>query len=125
MQDAFFPEKNMDCIDNSIVQLKEGKADHASIRECLTPETDLYELYNALALRIARLFLAGSLPFSEADSAINSLNIIWTDDAIKYDFPELAYSVYLAFDAGEYSVDDKDHIELYTRPALRRILHGG
>ena len=115
----------MDCIDKLIKMLIDGTADHACIRGCLTPDTDLFELYNALALRIARLFLAGSVSFHDADAAINSLNTIWLDDAIKYDFPEPAYSVYLAFDAGEYSVDDKDPVELYTKPELRRLLHDG
>jgi hypothetical protein len=110
----------MDPIDETIIQLIDGKADHASIRRCLTPDTDLFEFYNALALRIASLFMEKSMSFSDADAAINNLNIIWLDDAIKYDFPEPAYSVYLAFDAGEYSVNDKDHIELYTRPELLR-----
>jgi len=101
----------------------DGNADHAYIRSCLTPEIDLFEFYNALALQIARLFIEGMMSFADADAAINNLNTIWLDDAIKYDFPEPAYSVYLAFDAGEYSVDDKDHVEIYTKPELRRLLN--
>ena len=113
----------MDHIDYVIKQLVADKADHAFVRSNTTPDTDLFEFYNALALRIASLFLEESLSFADADTAINNLNIIWLDDAVKCDFPEPAYSVYLAFDAGEYSVDNKDHIELYTRPELRRLLN--
>lgn len=112
----------MDLIDSAINKLVDGKADHAYIRACLTPDTDLFKFYNALALRIARLFMEDSMSFSEADAAINSINTIWPDDAIKYNFPEPAYSVYLAFDAGEYSVGGKDHIELFTKPELRKLL---
>ena len=113
----------MDNIDYAIKQLVDDKADHAFIRNCGTPDKDLFEFYNTLALRIASLFMEESMSFDDADTAINNLNTIWLDDAIKYDFPEPAYSVYLAFDAGEYSVDDKDHIEIYTRPELRRLLN--
>ena len=113
----------MDQIDYAIKQLVDDKADHAFVRSYLTPDTDLFEFYNVLALRIASRFLEESMSFADADAAINNLNIIWLDDAVKYDFPEPAYSVYLAFDAGEYSVDNKDHIELYTRPELRRLLN--
>ena len=112
----------MEHLDNAIKKLVNGQADHAFIRSCLTPDIDQFEFYNALALRIAGLFLEESIAFDDADAAINSLNVIWLDDAIKYDFPEPAYSVYLAFDAGEYSVDNQDHIELYTKPELRRLL---
>ncbi|MGI9319823.1 MAG: hypothetical protein ACR2O5_00275 [Thiogranum sp.] len=113
----------MDNIDYAIKQLVDDKADHAFIRNCVTANKDLFEFYNTLALRIARLFLEESMSFDDADTAVNNLNSIWLDDAIKYDYPEPAYSVYLAFDAGEYSVDDKDHIEIYTRPELRRLLN--
>jgi len=43
----------MDLVDYAIKQLVDDKADHAFIRSCLTPDTDLFEFYNALALRIA------------------------------------------------------------------------
>jgi len=112
----------MEDTDEVIKQLVGGKADHSSILSCLPPETDLYEFYNALALRIAKLFLEDSISFETADAAINHLNTIWLDDAIKTDFPEPAYSVYLAFDAGEYSIDDNDPVERYTRPELNRLL---
>ena len=115
----------MEELDAIIKQLADGNANRSSILGCLPPETDLHEFYNALALRIAKLFLEHSISFAKADTAINHLNTIWLDDAIKTDFPEPAYSVYLAFDAGEYSADDDDPIEKYTRPELRRLLVDG
>ena len=112
----------MDEFDYAIKRLVDGEADHAFVRSCLPSDMDLFELYNLLAKRIASLFLQESMSFDDADAAINSLNTIWLDDVEKYGFPEPAYSVYLAFDAGEFSVDNKDPVELYTEPELRRIL---
>jgi hypothetical protein len=109
-------------IDQTIRQLVEGEADHARICACLNSDTDLFELYNALSLRIARLFLDELMSFEEADAAMNQLNTIWIDDVIKYDFPEPAYSVYLAFDSGEFSSDNQDPIEAYTKPKLRKLM---
>lgn len=113
----------MEYIDEVIKQLVDGKADYSYFRSSLAPETELFEFYNALALRIAGLFMNDSMSFEAADAAMNHLNTIWLDDAIKTDFPEPAYSVCLAFDAGEYSLDDNDPVELYTRPELRRLLN--
>lgn len=105
-------------------RLVEGSADHAFIGSCLDSDAELYDFYNALALHIAKSFIEGALSFEEADGAINVLNVIWTRDlAVSIDsFPEPGYSVYIAFDEGEYSIDGKDHIELYTKPELKKLL---
>ena len=58
----------MDLIDYAVKQLVDDKADHAFIRSCLTPDTDLFEFYNALALRIASLFMEESMSFNDADA---------------------------------------------------------
>jgi hypothetical protein len=64
------------------------------------------------------------MSFEDADAAMNQLNTIWLDDVIKYDFPEPAYSVYLAFDSGEFDSNNQDSIEMYTKPELRRLING-
>jgi hypothetical protein len=59
----------MDNTKHAINLLVEGKADHAFIICCLTPDTGLFEFYNALALRIARLLMEESMSFDDADAA--------------------------------------------------------
>lgn len=66
--------------------------------------------------------MEGTLAFDRADAAINTVFALWIGDVSVEDLLEPAYSIYLAFDAGEYSADDEDSLEKYTRPELRRIL---
>jgi len=82
------------------------------------------DLYNELALIIARRFISGSMSFEDADLAINS---IWSlmimnteNDAC---LAEPAYSIYQAFDGGEYDHrDGDDPIEKFTKPRTAELL---
>jgi hypothetical protein len=112
----------MDHIEQAISQLVAGHADRESILNAVKPDTELSEFYNSLSLGIARSFIDGSLSFDDADGAINDLYGIWISDELIEDLLEPAYSIYLAFDAGEYSVDGTDSIDLITRPELRKFL---
>jgi hypothetical protein len=67
------------------------------------------------------------MSFDDADAAMNAIDTEMTEDAIRagegYKFPEPAFSIYEAFDAGEYDHGDgADPVEKYTRPALATIL---
>ncbi|MCB9879082.1 MAG: hypothetical protein H6835_15915 [Planctomycetes bacterium] len=85
------------------------------------------ELQNEIAVRLARCCLAGELTFEAADAAANALYSWMLDDCVERGFPEPAFSIFTAFDAGEFVRDpaDGDPVERFTRPALRRILGDG
>ena len=93
---------------------------------CSSESLNRGELYNRLALVIARDFEKGAMSFELADSAINSIWAMIVDDLSrhpKFAFPELAYAIYEAFDAGEWNRGDgRDPVVVYTRPAIGRIL---
>ena len=112
----------MDTVGTAINRLVEGDADRKFILSCVRSERDLPEFYNLLSLEVARLFMEGTLPFDRADAAMNTIYALWIGDVIVEDLLEPAYSIYLAFDAGEYSVGGVDSVERYTKPELRRIL---
>lgn len=80
------------------------------------------ELSNEVALHLAKGFLAGELPFAYCDHIVNCIYPL----ALERDrLPEPFWSVFLAFDAGEYFRDDDrsvDPADKYTRPQLIEIL---
>lgn len=85
------------------------------------------ELYNALSLTIARRFLDGAITFDDADGIANNLYAMMVEDAVEHggdgSYPEPAFAIYDAFDAGEWDRGDgSDPVERYTKPALREIL---
>lgn len=84
-------------------------------------------LYNALSVSVARRFLAGDMPFEEADEMVNTIYGFMVEDGLTYgedfEFPEPAFAIYGAFDMGEWNPRDGfDGVERYTRPALLEIL---
>jgi hypothetical protein len=82
-------------------------------------------LYNIVAIAIAREFDAEQLTFEDADAAISTVWTTMVQDVANSDadFPQPAYAIYEAFDAGEYDHGDGlDPVVTYTRPAVRRIL---
>lgn len=86
------------------------------------------ELHNALLLDVARRFLAGDMPYEDADEIANAVYAVMVEDAIAYGdgfvFPEPAFAIFEAFDAGEWDRGDgSDPVERYTRPALSEILN--
>jgi hypothetical protein len=87
----------------------------------------LPELYNSLALEVARRFLHGRMDFSDADHLANTLSALIMGDAVDYGdgfvLPQPAWSIYEAFDAGEWNRGEPhDPVERYTRPSLEAIL---
>ena len=79
---------------------------------------------DALALDIAQRYMGGTLSFEVADTFMNS---IWSYSCSRAEIPALMYSIYQAFDAGEYrhrnDPEGTDSEIKYTRPELARILH--
>ena len=83
---------------------------------------------DALAKRIAHRYLDGSLDFDAADAAINNLHC-FAFRPPEFEPGHYMWSVYHAFDAGEYlRPGDSPDISLadrYTRPQLLAIVAGG
>ena len=83
------------------------------------------DLWNIMALHIAREFHSGSLNYEDADVAANSIWMKMIPDDAKDGFilPEPAYSIFCAFDEGEYNHgDDSDPVETITKPKIEKIL---
>ncbi len=80
---------------------------------------------NAVAVEIARQFQRSQLTFNDADGAINALQGEMIDRMANEtnDLPEPAWSIYLAFDAGEWDHGEAgDPVERYTVPLLREVV---
>ena len=79
------------------------------------------EFLDLFSAHVARGFLSGPLRFEFCNSAMNEL-----PGFTRYELPAFAWSVYDAFDAGEYrhtgDFDSDDPVEKYTRPAVRQLL---
>jgi hypothetical protein len=76
-------------------------------------------LYDALALRLAFGFNSNALDFGFCDQVLNELHAI--RDEVR---SELFWSIFLAFDAGEFYHDGNrsiDPVEAYTRPEIAQI----
>lgn len=86
------------------------------------------ELLNVLMLRVADRFMAGEMPYDDADDFANTIYAVMIEEAVAYgdgfELPEPAFAIYEAFDAGEWDRrGGSDPVERYTKPALRRILN--
>jgi hypothetical protein len=84
---------------------------------------DRYGALDAISLHIARQFASHHLSYDISDSIMN--HVMGYCCRLEK-FPELMWSVYLAFDRGEYYHPEEDHdlhpSERYTRPMIMEIL---
>jgi hypothetical protein len=81
------------------------------------------ELYDRIAMFLAEGFHRSELGFEFCDSIKNDLHGVIT--LADEERPELFWSVYLAFDEGEYyhgNNPEEDPVEAYTRPQIADIL---
>jgi hypothetical protein len=103
---------------------------HAEIMAyCASTEIELQEFCNQFSLVIATGFYNGMFSYEFCDDAMNYLWGFMTDEPIfssDKGIPEPAFSIYQAFDAGEYNHDgdatETDPVEKYTRPLIIDIL---
>lgn len=92
---------------------------------CALRSVNVSALLDQLAGHIAHGYREGSWSFEDADGAMNHL---WAFLCSRKDFeiPPYFYSVYEAFDAGEYyhsgDMHDVSPEERYTRPLIEKIL---
>jgi len=107
-----------------------GDCDLATVQQ-LAKETKCTasDVFNEVALKIASEFQSGKLNFEDADFAINDLWSVMLDYTFTDEFdkklPEPAYSIYDAFDQGEYDhKDGKDPVEHHTKRLLLEITGG-
>jgi hypothetical protein len=78
-----------------------------------------------LMVGVANEFLEGRLSYSDADQVANSWWALMCNPSRleAQSIPDVAYTIYGAFDQGEYDHgDDLDPIEHYTIPLLRSAL---
>jgi hypothetical protein len=83
------------------------------------------DLYDSIAMYLAQGFHRNELPFSLCDAIVSDIYGIITASNEKR--PELFWSIFLAFDEGEYyhrSNWDEDPVEAYTRPLIGQIIEG-
>lgn len=94
---------------------------------CEQMETSLEKILDTISLSIARRYLAGQIDFEYADAVMNGLfEVITLGHPTKF-ASDTAWSIYLAFDDGEWrhSGDSEriDPVEKYTRPQLVMIVN--
>lgn len=93
---------------------------------CEHLQIDSRDLLNQLAISVARLFITGARDFHYCDEVMNIVISDIVDLSMHADMPQPAFSIYQAFDAGEYwhSGDDRYVFpwEKWTRPELEIIL---
>ncbi|WP_397452056.1 hypothetical protein [Pseudomonas sp. NA-150] len=86
------------------------------------------DFLNQLAIAVARLFITGTCDFHYCGEVMNIVSSDIVDLSMHAEMPEPAFSIYRAFDAGEYwhSGDTEDVFpwEKWTRPELETILRG-
>ena len=85
------------------------------------------DFYNILSWAIAERFDGQLMSFKDADYAMNEIYAIMTSDIFAphgiSKYPEPAYSIFLAFDEGEYfHGGQSDPVESFTRPLVKKIL---
>lgn len=84
------------------------------------------DLYNQVALIVAKRFHAGTLSYEDGDAAMNAVFGMMTEDAGNGHpdpWVQPAWSIYLAFDEGEYDHGgSSDPVETFTRPQIRDVL---
>ena len=118
----------MQTLDGIIAQAVKWDIDRIEAEAfCEAESLRLEDLWNRMAVRIAKCFEAGMLSFDEAAAAMNAIWHEMVEDAVRFgdgfEFPEPAFSIYEAFDAGEFDHGDGgDPVEKYTKPRLAEIL---
>jgi hypothetical protein len=94
---------------------------------CSAEGIELTELYNRIAVIVAKRFYGGTLPYEDGDAVMNAIFGMMTVDALNghpAPYVEPAWSIYLAFDEGEYDHGGStDPVETFTRTQIRDVLN--
>jgi len=94
---------------------------------CAEAGTTPDEMYNRIAIKVASGFVSREIDFLYADAVMNNVWSLMVADAADhgdgFTLAEPAFSIYEAFDAGEWDHGESgDPVEKFTRPQLNRIL---
>jgi hypothetical protein len=93
---------------------------------CTSQNVKFDDLCNTIALAVAKRFNDSAMTYDDADGVLNALSGLMIAHVTKEadaHLPEPAWTVYLAFDAGEYDRGDgSDPVERFTRPLVRKVL---
>jgi hypothetical protein len=93
---------------------------------CASQNLKFDEVCNTIALTIAKRFNDSTMTYDDADGVANALSALMIDQSTREPearFPEPAWTIYLAFDAGEYDRGDgADPVEKFTKPLVRDAL---
>lgn len=111
----------MAALEQLIQQATSGKINRAEVESyCVANNIEVPDLCNRIALTIAQRFHAGTFSYKDGDGVMNALFSL----IVEYETVEPAWSIYLAFDEGEYNHDgSSDPVESFTRPQIRNILN--
>ncbi|CAI8772436.1 Mitotic-spindle organizing protein 1 [Pseudomonas brassicacearum] len=94
---------------------------------CVRLQIDVCSLLNQVAIAVAEGFISNIQDFEFCDEIMNALFVAIVDVSMHAPMPEPAFSIYRAFDTGEYThsgdFTDVCPWEKYTRPEIERILH--
>ncbi len=110
--------------DDLIERAKTGPVTVAQIDAfCAHASQSIGESLNACALKLARDYSARAVDFDTADVLANALFAFAASSGAS--IPDLMFSIFLAFDAGEFYPDeirDASPEDRFTRPEIERIL---
>jgi hypothetical protein len=110
----------MATLEQLIQQATSGRINRAEVESfCVAEGIELTDLLNRMALAVAERFHAGTLSYEDGDGVMNALFAL----IVEHKTVEPAWSIYLAFDEGEYNHGGTtDPVESFTRPKIRNIL---
>jgi hypothetical protein len=91
---------------------------------CAAQGINLKDLYNRIALIVAERFNNDTLSYADGDGVMNAVLGMMVDGKTPMESIQPAWSIYLAFDEGEYyHGGSTDPVESFTRPEIRNILN--
>jgi len=103
-----------------------GEVELADFESCANDlRVNIKEVFNKVSLLFATRFSQDSVSYEDADSAMNEIWPLMLDYVMvnNLELIEPCYSVYCSFDEGEYDHgDDSDPVEMFTKPAIEKIL---
>ena len=107
-------------IETLLAKLVEGNAGASDFALCSTQSNcSRAEVLNAVSCLIATRFLNQNITYEMADAAMNAVWAAMLEYTSENNLPlvEPCYTIYLAFDEGEYDHGDgADPVEKYTKP---------
>lgn len=117
----------------ALVELATTQENNPTVAEvlsyCDTVQVSHEAFFNQFSLEVARGFHEQRYTYDDCDAVMNHLFQIMTTAPFfgeEINTPEPAFSIFIAFDSGEYHhPDDLPHeipVEKYTRPRLAEIL---